>query len=144
MELVPQPLSELLRRIVVEKQRYDAIYDLPARSFWTGSRLDLGVSFHGAPAIVGDEHFERSYRVQMNTLELLVAFIPGLYVAARYWPETFVALLGVVYLIGRFLFARAYVADPRRRGPGFLVSMLPIGVLVISALVGALLGRGAG
>lgn len=97
-----------------------------------------------APAIVGDEHFERSYRVQMNTLELLVAFIPGLYVAARYWPETFVALLGVVYLIGRFLFARAYVADPRRRGPGFLVSMLPIGVLVISALVGALLGRGAG
>ena len=97
-----------------------------------------------APAIVGDEHFERSYRVQMNTLELLVAFLPGLYAAARYWPETIVALLGVVYLVGRFLHARAYVADPARRATGFILSILPIGVLIISALVGAVLGRGVG
>jgi putative selenate reductase len=50
VELVPQPLSDLLRRLVVEKQRHDTIYDLPARSFWTGSRLDLSVRFHGARA----------------------------------------------------------------------------------------------
>lgn len=95
-----------------------------------------------APATVGDENFERHYRVQMNTLELLVAFLPGLYAAARYWPETIVALLGVVYLLGRVVYARAYVADPKRRGPGFALSILPIGVLILSALVGALLGRG--
>lgn len=37
-----------------------------------------------APAVTGDERFERVYRVQMNTLELLVALLPAMYVAARY------------------------------------------------------------
>ena len=31
-----------------------------------------------APAIAGDEHFERAYRVQMNTLEQLVLTLPAL------------------------------------------------------------------
>ncbi|MGS0753637.1 MAPEG family protein [Roseateles sp. GG27B] len=51
-----------------------------------------------APAITGSEGFERIYRVHMNTLELLVALLPALYVAARYWPAQYVAALGAVYL----------------------------------------------
>ena len=39
-----------------------------------------------APAVSGNENFERIYRVQMNTLELLVVFLPALYASARYWP----------------------------------------------------------
>lgn len=36
-----------------------------------------------ASAVSGHEGFERVYRVQMNTLELLVAFLPALFIAAK-------------------------------------------------------------
>src|SRR5262249_38355260 len=49
-ELSPQPLTHLLRRMVAEKARSGAIFDLPARPFWPGSPLDLSVRFHGARA----------------------------------------------------------------------------------------------
>ncbi len=91
-----------------------------------------------APAVTGDEGFERLYRVQMNTLEVLVVFLPALFLAARYWSPVFVAATGAVYLVGRLLYWRAYVADPARRGPGFALSMLPTLVLAIAALVGIL------
>ncbi|WP_305806557.1 MAPEG family protein [Stenotrophomonas sp. YIM B06876] len=92
-----------------------------------------------APAVSGDEGFERIYRVQMNTLELLVAFLPALLVAAGFWPAPWVAGLGAVYLLGRLLYWRAYVAAPATRGLGFALSMLPTLVLLAMALAGAVL-----
>lgn len=89
-----------------------------------------------APAVTGHEGFERMYRVHMNTLETLIAFLPGLFLAAKYWPVTVVAGLGVVYLIGRHLFWRGYVTEPSKRGLGFMLSILPTLFLVILALVG--------
>jgi glutathione S-transferase len=96
-----------------------------------------------APSVTGSEPFERIYRVQMNTLELLVAFFPALYVAARYWPAAYVAGAGAVYLVGRMLYWRAYVAAPRKRGLGFMLSLLPVFVLALAALVAAALGKHA-
>jgi uncharacterized MAPEG superfamily protein len=95
-----------------------------------------------APSVTGSEPFERVYRVQMNTLELLVAFIPALYVAARYWPAPYVAGLGSVYLIGRLVYWRAYVAA-NRRTLGYSLSIGPVFVLVLAVLVPALLGKAA-
>ena len=46
-----------------------------------------------APAVTGHEGFERMYRVQMNTLELLVAFLPALGLAGLYWSPVAVATL---------------------------------------------------
>jgi glutathione S-transferase len=92
-----------------------------------------------APAITGDVGFERMYRVQMNTLELLVAFLPSLFLASKYGPSWLVAGLGVVYLMGRLMYWRAYVTDPLTRGTGFMLSMLPTGFLAILALVGSIL-----
>ncbi len=89
-----------------------------------------------APAMVGDEGFERMYRVQMNTLEVLVIFLPVLFIAAKYWPTVLVAGLGLVYLIGRFIYWRAYVSDPSKRGLGFALSILPSILLALLALVG--------
>lgn len=94
-----------------------------------------------APAVVGHEQFERLYRVQMNTLELLVALLPAMYAAAHYWPGTVVAGAGAVYLVGRLLYWRAYVVKPGSRGLGFLLSMAPVMSLVLAALVPAVLGK---
>lgn len=94
-----------------------------------------------APAVVGHELFERAYRVQMNTLELLVALLPLLYIAARYWPDAYVAVVGAVYLVGRLLYWRSYTRAPASRTLGFVISMTPIMVLLLASL-GALLHAG--
>ena len=46
------------------------------------------------------------------------------------------AVLGGIYLVGRFVYLRSYVADPAKRGAGFGLSMLPIFALLIGALIG--------
>jgi glutathione S-transferase len=92
-----------------------------------------------APAVTGDEGFERMYRVQINTLETLVAFIPALLLAGKYWPGAIVASIGAVYIIGRFIYWRAYVTNPSKRAIGFILSMLPTLALILLALVGIIL-----
>jgi hypothetical protein len=94
-----------------------------------------------APAVTGHEGFERIHRVQMNTLEQLVAFLPALYLAARYWPPALVAAVGGVYVVGRFIYWRAYVADPKGRSLGFSLTALPTLGLLGAAVVG--IARGA-
>lgn len=96
---------------------------------------------HGvkAPAVTGHPEFERAYRVQMNTLELLVLLLPGLYIAARYWPPAIVALAGVVFIVGRVIYFRSYMADPSKRTLGFFLSVAPALTLLVAAAVGAFL-----
>lgn len=95
---------------------------------------------HGvkAPAVIGHPLFERAYRVQVNTLELLVPFLSALWLASRYWPTAWTAGLGAVFLVGRLVYARAYVRDPAGRSFGFLLSMLPTLALLVLAFCGAL------
>lgn len=92
-----------------------------------------------APAITGHEGFERMYRVQMNTLETLIAFLPVLFLAAKYWSAPWVAGVGAIYLVGRHLYWRAYVTDPSKRGIGFMLSMVPTLMLLLLALAGIIL-----
>ena len=89
-----------------------------------------------APAVAGNEMFERAYRVQMNTLELMVAFLPALFVAAKYWPQGYVAAAGAVYLVGRLIYWRSYTVAPSSRALGFGLSMLPILALIMGSLAG--------
>ena len=93
-----------------------------------------------APAVSGHEGFERAYRVQMNTLELLVALLPALYIAGHYWANAAVAALGAVYVVGRVVYARAYVREPATRALGFMLSAVPIVLLWLAGLAGALIG----
>ncbi len=96
-----------------------------------------------APAVTGNEMFERTYRVQMNTLELMVALLPALFIAAKYWPQSYVAIAGAVYLVGRLIYWRSYTAAPASRALGFGLSMLPILALLVGALAGIVRGSAA-
>jgi hypothetical protein len=89
-----------------------------------------------APATTGHEMFERYYRVQMNTLELMVVFLPALWLAARYWPPAWMAAVGAVYLVGRVVYLKAYTTNPARRGLGFTLSFVPAFLLLLAALAG--------
>ncbi len=91
-----------------------------------------------APAVSGHEMFERYFRVQQNTLELLVVFIPALPLFGHYVSALWAAVLGAVYLVGRVLFALAYIKAPEKRALGFVLSFLPLIVLVIGGTIGAI------
>jgi len=100
------------------------------------ARAKYGVK---APAVNGNENFERAFRVQMNTLEQLVAFLPALFIAGQYWSKALVAAIGLIYLIGRFVYWRSYLADPSKRKTGFLLTVIPTFILLASGLIGALI-----
>jgi len=102
------------------------------------ARAKYGVK---APATSGHEMFERAYRIHLNTLEQLIAFLPALYMASFYLNQVIVAAIGAVYLLGRFIYRSSYLKDPAKRAPGFLLTVLPIFILLITALIGAILGR---
>ena len=90
-----------------------------------------------APAITGNEIFERLFRIQQNTLEQLIAFLPGIYLFSRYFPPMLAAAIGVVYLIGRELYAYTYVKDPSKREVGYGMTFVPMIILVVGGLIGA-------
>jgi glutathione S-transferase len=97
-----------------------------------------------APAISGHEGFERAWRVQMNTLESTVIFLPTLWLATQYGFPLWGGVAGLVWVFGRVWYAVAYLKDPAKRGPGFMVAavawlaLLALGVwgLVRAMLLG--------
>jgi uncharacterized membrane protein YecN with MAPEG domain len=100
------------------------------------ARGRLGVA---APAMSGNPEFERYLRVQYNTIEQLVIFLPALFGFAYFASPGWAAALGVVFIVGRALYARGYVQDPAKRGPGFGLTLVANTLLLVGATVGALL-----
>jgi glutathione S-transferase len=90
-----------------------------------------------APAVVGNEIFERRFRIQQNTLEQLIVFVPGLYLFSHYWNPIIAAALGLIYLAGREIYSAAYVKDPSKREVGYGMTFLPTVILLLGGLSGA-------
>ena len=95
------------------------------------ARAKCGIA---APAMTGDPLLERTIRAHYNTLEWLPIFLVSMWLFAIYWNELVAAALGVVWIIGRVLYAVGYAAEASRRGPGFLVQALATAVLLFGAL----------
>jgi glutathione S-transferase len=89
-----------------------------------------------APATSGHPAFERAFRVQMNTLENAVAFLPALWLFAVYVSSAWAATLGAVWLVGRVWYAAAYQRDAASRGAPFLVAAIAFMALALGAVVG--------
>ena len=90
-----------------------------------------------APATTGNEIFERLNRVQQNTLEQLIVFLPSLWIFALHTSVTGAAILGTLFIIGRAIYAITYVADPAKRSAGFLLGFLANAILLLGGLYGA-------
>ncbi|HUD25132.1 MAG TPA: MAPEG family protein [Burkholderiaceae bacterium] len=89
-----------------------------------------------APATSGHEHFERIFRVQMNTLENTVVFLPALWLAAWYWNPAWASACGAVWLLGRIWYAHGYGRAAARRGGGYYLSSAGLMALVVGSAVG--------
>ena len=77
-----------------------------------------------APAVTGNEHFERAYRVQMNTLEQMAFFLPSMWLYALLLTDKGAAAGGLIWIVGRAIYAVAYTRNPSSRGLGFGIAML--------------------
>ena len=88
--------------------------------------------------MTGHEIFERYCRVHYNTMEQLVKFVPAMLLFGYYISATAAAILGLVFIVGRFVYLRAYITDPAKRGPGFGLTVLPTTIMLLGGLGGAL------
>jgi hypothetical protein len=105
--------------------------------YWFGIEVGKMRAKHQckAPAITGAPEFERMFRVQQNTMEQIVMFIPALWLFAELINPLWAAGMGVVYLIGRAVYRVAYVKDPNGRSAGFMITALPTSVMLVWVLV---------
>jgi len=108
--------------------------------FYAGMRVGSMRSKHGikAPLMTGHPEMDRAVRIHMNTLEQLVIFLPLLWLATIYFHLVawLPAAVGIVWIIGRFLYMTSYMADPDKRGTGFGIALLANVVLLVLAVWG--------
>jgi glutathione S-transferase len=97
-----------------------------------------------APATTGPVEFEVVYRIQMNTLEQLVLFLPALWLFSEYVSPLWAGIVGLVWLAGRVLYSVSYVRDPKSRGPGFVISFVASLTLIFGTAVAIVLRIAAG
>ena len=109
---------------------------------WITARVGISRGKYNinAPACEGDESWERLFRVQQNTMEQLIVFVPASFAFAYYMSSLWVLLPGAVFIIGRFLYSAEYVKDPKTRTPGMVLTMLANVILVLGALFGLIKG----
>lgn len=106
--------------------------------FWTAAMVGRLRTRHQvkAPSMDGPQDFLRAVRVQTNTIEQLVFFLPSLWLCAVWAGDISAAALGLVWLIGRIMYATAYLKDASKRSTGFLISIVAAVALLLGAIIG--------
>ena len=114
--------------------------------FWTsfGVATARRVSGIDAPTMTGHPQLDRAVRVHTNTLEWMPIYLPSLWLFAIYSPmpayaDVGAAVLGLIWMFGRFLYKTAYMADPSKRGPGFMIQAMTCLILMIGGGAGAVM-----
>lgn len=88
------------------------------------------------PATTGNPDFERTFRVHYNTLEMLIVFVPSIWLFGMYLNPRWAAIIGAVFLVGRVLYAVGYIRAAEKRSLGAMLSFLSVSVLLVGALYG--------
>jgi glutathione S-transferase len=91
------------------------------------------------PETIGNPDFERVLRVQQNTLEQLILFLPALWLFSIYISPIWASALGTTWIIGRIAYAWGYYQAAEKRGIGFAISSLSSIGLILGSLIGIIL-----
>lgn len=97
------------------------------------ARMKCGIP---APAVTGHPDFERAHRIQQNTLEQLVPFLPSLFLFAELVSPVGATILGATWLAGRLMYAIGYAQAPEKRGAGFVIGIVASQILIIGSIGG--------
>ena len=109
--------------------------------FWTGVMAGVARARYkvAAPSMDGPLPFQSAQRVQANTLEQLPLVLAPLWLCGTYLGDSWAAAGGLLWCLGRVLYALGYYRDPSKREAGFIIGMLACGVLVAGSVLGLLL-----
>ncbi|HGY5537150.1 MAG: MAPEG family protein [Prochlorococcus sp.] len=117
-----------------------AVVTLTAALTYQGSMFAVALarSHHQvkAPATNGPEEFERVLRVQQNTLEQMMFFLPVFWLAALLGNTSAASLIGFIWIGARIAYGIGYWKDAKLRAPGFGISLLASAVLLVMAIAG--------
>lgn len=105
--------------------------------FWMAFKVGKARGAFGIPAprMDGPDDFLRVLRVQGNTAENLLLFLPSIWLFALTVGDIWAAAIGIFYPIGRVLYARGYYAEALKRSTGFTVGLAATMVLLLGSLV---------
>lgn len=88
-----------------------------------------------APATTGNPDFERYYRVQANTLESLIVFIPAVWIFSLSVNYHLGVALGLLFVIARIIYAAGYLSAASKRATGAIITAAINGILVVVSLI---------
>jgi len=88
------------------------------------------------PATSGNADFERIFRVHQNTHEWLPIFLATLWICALSLSDIGAAALGVMWLLGRLVYAAGYTQAVEKRRLGFFIQATACILLFLGAAVG--------
>jgi glutathione S-transferase len=92
-----------------------------------------------APSMDGPLPFQCAQRAHINTLEQLPLFLPPLWMCAMFLSDKWAAAGGVLWCVGRVMYALAYYKDPAKREAGYIVSIAACGLLIAGTCAGLLI-----
>ena len=88
-----------------------------------------------APVMSGHPQLERALRIQGNTVEQFVIFLPSLWLAALYFQGWVPPIIGLIWCLGRIIYSFVY-GNAKQRFPGFALTIFPTLILVVLAIIG--------
>lgn len=110
-------------------------------TFWLSVQVGNMRHKHGikGPDVTGNAEFERTHRTHQNTIEQLVMFLPVMWLSVGVLGDLLVGVIGLIWVAGRYLYARAYMAG-EDRGFGMWMTAIPLMALFVIAAFGAVRG----
>jgi len=136
-------LEEGCEGTITMSYHYTAAVTLLALLLYLGTMFNAGrargVYKIPAPAVTGNEHFERAYRVQMNTLEQLIVLLPVLWIYAMSLNDIGAAVGGGIWILGRLIYAFSYIRKPASRGAGYGIGAIALIGLYLGAAYGVII-----
>ncbi len=119
---------------------YTAIVTLLAIAayFFFSTRVAVARGKFGVkqPATTGNPDFERVFRAHINTLEWMPIFVVPLWLCAIYLSDIGAAIVGLIWIVGRFVYFFGYSRSVEGRVPGFFIQASACILLFIGAAVG--------
>ena len=99
----------------------------------SASRRKFGIPL---PSVTGHIEFERFHRAHANQIERNVVFLPVLWLSSMAISWVFILPLGLIWVILRAIFVRAYATDNKKlRMIGGIGDVVPTAILFVMTVL---------